>query len=455
METADLKKARRKKLSVDPMKLDRQPPHSIEAEQGLLGAILLSPNDNMNECVEKLGTDAEIFYDLRHQSIYEVLVEMWENKKPIDLITLQQALKDKQMLQPVGGFAYLATLPDKAGTAGHIGPYAQIIEEKFTLRKMLRTCSDIVGRIYEHEGEIDQLLDEAEINILAVRGKKTETQSSRTLVNEAITRLEVMLEKRGEIGGLSTGLSELDHVTDGLHGGEMIVVSGYPGTGKTALALNIAVFNALQKIPVAIYSAEMSPVALMVRSLCAESAVDRYAFRNGSITDADFPRLTGVAGKLANAPLYIINAAGWSIGQVQASARRLAQQYGIKLFVVDYLQLLTAKGETREQTVAKISAGVKTLAMELGIPGIALSQLNDDGRLRDSRAIGQDADGIWRLKNDGDTEPYEQKVNLEIKKHREGAIGDVPLLFRKRYTRFECAPKIDPSDVPHRNPHKD
>src|SRR4051794_4692420 len=173
----DFKKTRRKKMSAEPLRTDQLPPHSIEAEQGVLGAIMLSPNDNMGVCIEKFKSGADVFYDLRHQAIFEVLIEMYDGKQPIDLITLQQRLKDINQLEAIGGFAYLASLPDKAGTAGHLGSYAQILWEKYILRKMIRTCSDVLGRVYEHEGEVDLLLDEVETEILRISEERVEERS--------------------------------------------------------------------------------------------------------------------------------------------------------------------------------------------------------------------------------------------------------------------------------------
>ncbi|MEO6184544.1 MAG: replicative DNA helicase [Verrucomicrobiota bacterium] len=470
--SADLKKTRRKKVSADPLRVDRLPPHSIEAEQGVLGAILLSPNDNMGECIEKFKSGADVFYDLRHQAIFQVLVEMYDGKQPIDLITLQQRLKDRQQLDVIGGFGYLASLPDKAGTAGHLGSYVQILWEKYILRKMIRTCSDVLGRVYEHEGEVDQLLDEVETDILKISEERVEERSIKIkdLVNRAIGQIEEMHQNQGMLTGISTGFLDLDRMTTGLHGGEMIVIAARPSMGKTSLAMNIAEHAALeQKIPVGVFSLEMSAESLVLRMLCSRSRVNLRSIREGFLAERDFPKLTGSAGKLAGSPLFIDDTPGLSILQMRAKARRMHSQHGIKLFVIDYLQLLhstSRRAENRQQEIADISSGVKSLAKELNVPVIVLSQLNremekDKNRkprlsdLRESGSIEQDADlvGLLYKPSSGEEEEGSQDqesvaVNLLIAKQRNGPTGDVNLTFLKNYTRFESAAKVSADDVP-------
>lgn len=473
--SADLKKTRRKKISSDPIRTDRLPPHSIEAEQGVLGAVLLSPNDNMGECIEKFKSGAEVFYDLRHQAIFQVLIEMYDGKQPIDLITLQQKLKDKQQLDAIGGFAYLASLPDKAGTAGHLGSYAQIIWEKSILRKMIRTCSDVVARVQDHEGEVDVLLDEVESEIHRISEERVEERSMKIkdLVNTAIGQIEEMHQNQGMLTGISTGFLDLDRMTTGLHPGEMIVIAARPSMGKTSLAMNIAEHAAIeQKIPVGVFSLEMSAESLVLRMLCSRSRVNLRSIREGFLAERDFPKLTGAAGKLAGSPLFIDDTSALSILQLRAKARRMATQHGIKLFVIDYLQLLhstSRRADNRQQEIADISSGVKSLAKDLKVPVIVLSQLNrelekDKSRkprlsdLRESGSIEQDADLVALLykPSSGDDEEAGQEqdaipVNLLIAKQRNGPTGDVNLTFLKSYTRFESAAKVSADDVPIEN----
>ena len=422
--------------------IDKLPPYSLDAEQGVLGGILLSPNENLSECIARFKS-SEVFYDLKHRHVYEALVGLFDAQSQIDLLTVKAAL-EKSGFPKEGIFSFLSGLTDKAGMAGHIEAYVEILEEKYTLRRLLKTCGNVVQRIGEHKGDVNLLLDEVEIDVLAIRsGQVGESKSAKHLVSESLDKLQALFEKQGSISGLSTGLRDLDKLSDGMHPGEMIVLAAFPSTGKTAMAINIAVHNALQKIPVGVFSCEMKPVQLMTRSICSESRVNLFDIRDGKATEGDFQKMTRSSASLSNAPIYMENASGWTIGQLMASARRMKQQHGIKLIVVDYIQLLTAPADSREQEVSKISKGLKSIAMELDIPIIALSQLNDEGKLRESRAIGQDAYSIWKLEIEGEKQPAVQPIKMEIQKNREGATGFLNLTFIKTITRFENASKIE------------
>jgi replicative DNA helicase len=474
---ADLKRTKRvrRAQSAATAPIDRLPPHALDMEQGVLGCILISPNECMGECIEKLKKGAEIFYDLRHQTIFSKLAEMYDNRQPIDLITLQQRLKDDQLLEQVGGLAYLSTLPDVVPSAANLSYYIDIVKEKYLLRKMIHICTDVVGRVYAFEGEIDGLMDEVERDILSISESRVEGTSSniKELVKRAINQIEDFHQRQGMLTGVGTGFTDLDKMTSGLHPGEMIVIAARPSMGKTSLAMNIAEHVALeQKLPVGVFSLEMTSESLVLRMLCSRSRVNLRNIRDGFLAERDFPKLTGAAGKLANAPLFIDDSSGLSILQLRAKARRMAQQYGIKLFVIDYLQLLHStarRAENRQQEIADISSGVKSLAKELKVPVIVLSQLNrelekDKNRkprmsdLRESGSIEQDADlvGLLYKPSSGDDEDSgaaaeEQDsvpVNLLIAKQRNGPTGDVHLTFMKSYTRFENAAKISDDDVP-------
>lgn len=474
-KSPDLRKGRRKSnahAARAVASVDRLPPHSTEAEQGVLGCVFLSPHDCLGECVEKFKPGPIVFYDLRHQTIYELLVEMYDRKEAIDVITVQQRLKDKQQLEAVGGIAYLATLPDMVPSAANLSFYVNIVREKYILRKMISTCTDVVARVYEHEGEVDALVDEVETEILRLSEERVEAQSIsiKDVVHKAINRLEEYHANQGMLTGLSTGFTDLDKMTTGMHGGEMIVIAARPSMGKTSLAMNIAESVALdQKLPVGVFSLEMSSESLVLRMLCSRARVNLRNIREGFFSERDFPKITSAAGKLAAAPLYIDDTAGLSILQLRAKARRMWQQYGIKLFVIDYLQLLHStarRAENRQQEIADISNGVKALAKELDVPVIVLAQLNremekDKNRkprmsdLRESGAIEQDADLIAMLYKpsveDEDGPSLEQEavpVNLLIAKQRNGPTGDVNLTFLKTYTRFENAAKISADDIP-------
>src|SRR5687768_2888558 len=456
------KRQRRPRVSAGlpaPASLDRLPPHSIEAEQGVLGCVMLSPSDCLGTCLEKFKKGVEVFYDLRHQAIFDTLVEMYDTKKPIDLITLQENLKLKNQLEAVGGIPYLSALPDAVPSAANLEYYIEIVREKYVLRKMIQTCTGVVSRVYEHEGKVDGLIDEVERNIQKISEDRIETTSMKMkdLVHRAINTIEDYHQRQGMITGIGTGFLDFDKMTSGLHGGEMVVIAARPSMGKTSLAMNIAEHVAIdQKEPVGVFSLEMTAESLVLRMLCSRSRVNLRNIRDGFLAERDFPKLTGAAGKLANAPLFIDDSAGLSILQLRAKARRMYQQHGIKLFIIDYLQLLNAssqKIENRQQEIAQISNGIKALAKELNVPDIVLAQLNrelekDKNRkprlsdLRESGAIEQDADLVGLLykpeaekaeDEDGGAQQEIEAVpvNLLIAKQRNGPTGDVNLTFLK------------------------
>ena len=444
--------------------IDRLPPHSTEAEQGVLGCVLLSAHDSMGICIEKLKAGSTAFYDLRHREIYSHLSEMYDRKEAIDVITLQQRLKDRSQLEAVGGIEYLASLPDAVPSAANLEYYLGIVEEKHLLRRMIQTCTEVVGRVYENQGEVDALLDEVEREILRIGEERVSEVSDtiKSLVAKAINTIEDLHKHQGVLTGISTGFKDLDKMTSGLHAGEMVVIAARPSMGKTSLAMNIVEHVAVdQKLPVAVFSLEMTAASLVLRMLCSKARVNLRSVRDGFLADRDFPKLTGAAGKISGAPLFIDDSSALSILQLRARARRLFQQHGIRLFVVDYLQLLNStsrRAENRQQEIADISSGIKALAKELKVPVVVLSQLNrelerDKNRkprlsdLRESGAIEQDADlvGLLYKPSSGDEdEPATEEVdaaevNLYIAKQRNGPTGDVRLTFLRPFTRFESA----------------
>lgn len=453
----------------------RQPPHSIEAEQGVLGCALLDPNDCIGQCVEILKAGKDSFYDLRHQEAYQILVEMYETREAIDLITINQRLKDRNLVEKVGGMSYLSSLMEMVPSPANLSYYLEIVKEKHTLRRLIKACSSVTERIYEYEGDVDKLLDEVERDVLQVGQERVDTNNipMKELVRRAISTVEDFHQRQGALTGVSTGFVDLDRMTTGLHGGEMVVIAARPSMGKTSFAMNIVEHAILEeKIPVGVFSLEMTADSLALRMLCSLSRVNLRSIREGIIMEQDFPKITASAGKLINAPLHIDDTPGLSILQLRAKARRMSQQHGIKLFVIDYLQLLhsTAKrAENRQQEIADISNGVKALAKELDVPVIVLSQLNrelekDKNRkprlsdLRESGSIEQDADLVGLLykpsveeeAEDGEAEaPLDAvPVNLLIAKQRNGPTGDVCLTFLKGFTRFESASKVRADDIP-------
>lgn len=455
-----------------PTTIDRLPPHSPEAEQAVLGCLLMDPNGCCPVCIERIVPT--VFYDLRHQTIYSAIVIMYDLRKPIDLVTLQSHLKDNQTLESVGGISYLTALSDMVPSAANIRYYLDIVEEKAMLRRMISTCTDAVTKVFDFEGDADRLLDDVERDVMKIREtrKVTENPTSKDLVRRVVTAIEDMERNKGVITGLTSGFVDLDKITAGLHPGEMIVIAARPSQGKTALAMNIAEHVCMEAhLPVGVFSLEMTSESLMMRMLCSRARVNIRNVREGFLAERDFPKITKTAGNLSTASLWIDDSSGLSILQLRAKARRMQQKHGIRLLVIDYLQLLhstSRRAESRQQEIADISSGIKSLAKELKIPIIVLSQLNRDlekekGRpprlsdLRESGAIEQDADVVAMLykvkkgeKSDEDNGNGEDSipVNLLIPKQRNGPTGIVHLTFIKSYVRFESAAKVEAEDTP-------
>lgn len=450
-------------------RIDRLPPHSPEAELGVLGCALIDPNDVLPRCIERIKADS--FYDLRHQTIYSTLIGMYDERVAIDLITIHQRLKDAQLLEQVGGLTYLSTLPDATPSTSNLDYYLDILREKYLLRKTIHACTDAVAKIYDHEGNVDALLDGIEGDILKISQDRASKESLTIceLVRSSINRIEDYHKNQGKIDGIATGFTDFDRMTFGLHGGEMIVIAARPSVGKTSLAMNIADDVAInQKLPVGVFSLEMTAESLTMRMICSRARVNVRNVRDGFLAERDFPKLTIAAGSLSKAPLFIDDSSGLSILQLRAKARRMHQQHGVKLFVIDYLQLLhstSRKAENRQQEITDISSGIKSLAKDLNVPVIVLSQLNRDiekeknrkprlSDLRESGSIEQDADlvGLLYRPNTPDEDESNNSlaipVNLLIAKQRNGDTGDVPLTFFKQYTRFESAAKVSDEDIP-------
>ena len=479
----DLKQPRRQRAAaVDPRRLDRVPPNSVDAEKGVLGCVLLSPREGVGACFERFARGDDFFYDPRHQIVFTNIVEMCDAQMGVDLVTLVARLQDKGVLETVGGYGFLATLMDGVPSAANLSYYLEIVREKYLLRKLIATCTRLTGEAYEETSAIGAFLDRAEAEVLAVNHerKAESAKSINELVGKAVTRIEFFFHNRGQLSGLQTGFPDLDQKTNGLQPGEMIVIAARPSMGKTSLAMNIAEHVAVHlREPVGVFSLEMTAEALVMRLLCSLARVNHHSIREGSMQEKDLARILYATGSLASAPLYIDDTAGLSILQVRARARRMKERHGIKLFVVDYLQLLQSssrRGEpNRAQEIAEISSGVKGLAKELEVPVIVLSQLNRDlerdktrkprlSDLRESGAIEQDADVVGLLYKANPKDPREPAggdddddaaanadvvpVNLLIAKQRNGPTGDVCLTFLKSFTRFESAAKVSPEDIP-------
>lgn len=453
-------------------RLDRIPPHSIEAERGVLGCVLLNPNEGVGTCFEHFTRGEDFFYDPRHQTIFTTLVELCDQQAAVDLVTLGARLQDKGLLDTVGGYAYLNELLDAVPSAANLGYYLAIVREKYLLRRLIQTCTRLVGEAYEEASNVDAFLDRAEAEVLAVQHerKASTTRPIHELVGKAMHRIEYFFNHRGQLSGLATGFPDLDKITNGLQPGEMIVIAARPSMGKTSLAMNIAEHVAVRlQQPVGVFSLEMTAEALVMRLLCSLARVNYKTIREGGLAERDFARLAEATSQLAGAPLFIDDTAGLTILQLRARARRMSERHAIKLFVIDYLQMLQSanprRGDlNRAQEIAEISNGVKALAKELNVPVIVLSQLNRDlerertrkprlSDLRESGAIEQDADVVGLLykadpknprepasgEEDEEAQSDSLMVNLLIAKQRNGPIGDVHLMFLKPFTRFESA----------------
>jgi replicative DNA helicase len=438
----------------------RTPPHSVEAEQGVLGSMLISPHETIAECVEKINED--YFYVPAHRTIYDVLVGLWNTRQGIDLITFTQVLRDRNLLDSVGGAAFVTNLFTFVPTAANVQYYLEIVRDKYILREIISAATESVRRAYEEQEEVDSLLDEVEQKIFDVGEDRFKGQmlSMKDHAMQAIETIEKLYERKGSITGISTGFIEFDRMTSGLHPSEMVVIAARPSMGKTALAMNIAEYVAInEKLAVGVFSLEMSSQQLVQRLLCSRARVNLQRVRDGFLGERDFPSLTAAASKLAEAKMFIDDSASLSILELRAKARRLKAQQDVSLIIVDYLQLLRSTTrraqDNRQLEISEISAGLKALAKDLKIPVIVVAQLNRQPEqrtggkprlsdLRESGSIEQDADLVGLLVRpelyEEDEEARVEKAGeaeLIIAKQRNGPVGEIPLTFLKEYTRFE------------------
>ena len=432
------------------------PPHSLEAEAAVLGAILLD-NAALDRVAEIVSP--EDFYREVHRKILRAALELSQRSEPIDLLTLTEALRTRGELAEIGGAAYVSELADRALSAANIQYHARIVREKSILRGLISTASEIVTRGYEAREEVGRFVDEAEQAIFQIAERKTRGSFTRVgdLITETFRQIELLYERKEMVTGVPTGFTDLDRMTAGLQPSDLIIVAGRPSMGKTSFCLNIAEHVAIDKgIGVAVFSLEMSKEQLVLRMLCSQARVDLSKVRTGFLAQKDFPRLAEAAGRIHDAPIYVDDTPALSALELRAKARRLKRdkEANLGLIVVDYLQLMRGSGsrdESREQEISQISGSLKALAKELRVPVIALSQLNRqvEGRnppkprmadLRESGAIEQDADVIAFIYRDEVYNPQSRDqgaAEILIAKQRNGPIGDIRLAFRSEFTRFE------------------
>jgi len=437
--------------------LKRVPPQNLEAEQSVLGAILLD-NDAINQALEILT--AEDFYRETHREIFRAMVSLVDRSQPVDAITLSDALRSSGMLEAAGGAGYIAELAAIVPTAANIAHYARIVREKAVLRSLASTATAIAAGAYEAPGDVDQYLDQAEHQIFEISERRIRQSfhSMNEVTRASIALLERLYERKEMVTGVPTGFTDLDRLTAGFQPSELIILAARPSMGKTALALNLATYAATAADPpvgVAFFSLEMSKEQLALRMLCAEARVDSAKARAGFLGERDFPKLAQAAARLAEAPIFIDDNSDTSPLVLKAKCRRLMRERSshLGLIIVDYLQLMRSArpGESREKEIAEISRSLKALAKELRIPVIALSQLNrqvetrPDRRplladLRESGAIEQDADVIAFIYRD---EMYRRDskepgvAEIIVAKQRNGPTGTAKLTYLSQYTRFE------------------
>jgi len=435
--------------------LYKVPPQNLDAEQSILGGILLD-NQALNAVLEVLTH--QDFYSEAHRKIFLAITELAERNEPSDLVTLGSFLKDKNQLDSIGGTSYLATLVESVPSAANISAYAKLVKEKSVLRQLISTATGIVTRSYGTGADVDQLLDEAEHAIFEISEHKIRPSfyPMKDIIKDSFRTIERLYERKELVTGVPTGFGKIDEITSGLQNSDLIIIAGRPSMGKTAFALNIAEHVALEEnIAVAIFSLEMAKEQLAMRMFSSIAKVNSQKLRRGFVGETDWPKLTTAAGRLSEAPIFIDDTPAITVLEMKAKARRLKADKGLGLVILDYLQLMRSGGskDSREQEISEISRSLKALAKELAVPVIALSQLNrkvEDrtnrrpqmADLRESGAIEQDADVIAFIYRDEVYNKSEDNTErgfaeIIIGKQRNGPTGTVKLVFQEQFTRFE------------------
>jgi replicative DNA helicase len=430
---------------------ERLPPQNMEAEQAVLGAILLNPEVliHVNERIR-----AEDFYRQGHQRLYQVMNELAEKREPIDLVTLTSLLQDKNLLEEVGGVSYLTEIAARVPATSNVEYYAKIVETKSMQRNLIRTATGIIGDAYTGDEDISEVMETAEKKILDIARRRIKGAFTpiKDVLVESYEQIESLHYNKGGLKGLSTGFVDLDKMTSGFQKSDLIIVAARPSMGKTAFALNIAQNVALRTgETVAIFSLEMSAAQLVLRMIASEGNIDAQAFRTGNLKDEDWEKLTMSIGTLSEASIFIDDTPGITMFDVRAKLRRLQAEHGLGLVMIDYLQLISGRGvDSRQQEISEISRSLKLMAREFDVPIIALSQLSraveqrQDKRpmlsdLRESGSIEQDADMVTFIYRDDYYNEESEKKNIAeiiIGKQRNGPVGRVELLFLKNYNKF-------------------
>lgn len=430
----------------------RVPPHNIEAEQSVLGAMLLDKNA-IAEATEILNGSE--FYKESHRVLFESITEIYNKDEPVDMVTLVELLKNRESLDAVGGVSYISTLATSVPTTSNVKYYAKIVEEKSTLRRLILASNDIIDKCYTEQEDVEQALSLAEKNIFDISQKKNnkDFEHLNTIIVRTFDEFERLYKNKGEIKGIPTGFTDLDSKTNGFQKGDMVLIAARPSMGKTAFALNVATYPALRAgKSVAIFSLEMSKEQLVYRMLSSEANIDLGKLLTGNLEDEDWVKLAKAAGPMSNSSVFIDDTPGVSITEMRSKCRRLKIEKGLDLIVVDYLQLMSGSGrvESRQQEVSEISRSLKAIAKEMEAPVIALSQLSRapemraDHRpilsdLRESGSIEQDADVVMFLYRDEYYNKDSEKKGIGeviIAKQRNGPTGTTELAWLGQYTKF-------------------
>jgi len=432
--------------------LERVPPQNTEAEQAVLGSMLIE-KEAILTAAEALAP--EDFYREAHAKIFSAIVTLTDRNEPVDLVTLTDELTRTNQIDSVGGVAYISTLANAVPTAANVDYYARIVEEKSILRRLIRASAQVAKLAYDGQDSAEAVLDQSEQLVFAIgqRRKRRSYEALSEVLKTAFEHIERLYHHKGSVIGVPTGFRQLDELTSGLHPSEFIILAARPSMGKTTLGLNIAASAALRHdVPSLVFSLEMAREQLAIRLLCSEAGIDQHRLRTGYLREDDWPKLSTALGQLSEAPIFIDDTPGISIVDLRSRARRLRAEKNIGLVVVDYLQLLQTRGrsENRQQEISEISRSLKALARELQCPVLAMSQLSraveqrTDRRpqlsdLRESGAIEQDADVVAFIWNNPERE-NENLMEIIVAKQRNGPTDTVPLVFLKRYARF-----VDPS----------
>ncbi len=435
--------------------IDRVPPQNVEAEQSVLGAMMIE-----REAISKVSEiiRPEDFYREAHRLIFNAMLELFNKNEAVDLVTVVEVLRRDEKLEGAGGIAYVSALANSVPTAANVVYHARIVEEKALLRQLINTATHVAGMGYEANEEVAVIMDKAEKMILEVASRKAgqEFASIKNIIFDVFDKVSELYSSRGGITGLPTGFKDLDKLTSGLQPSDLILIAARPSMGKTAFVLNIAQNIAIkEKKSVAFFSLEMSKEQLVQRMLCAEAPIDAQRLRIGELENNDWDKLVRAADRLAAAPIFIDDTAGITVMEMRSKARRLKIEHDLQLIIIDYLQLMqgsagSSRSENRQQEISEISRSLKALARELKVPVIALSQLSRGvesrqvkkpmlSDLRESGSLEQDADIVAFIYREDYYEPETERKNITdiiVAKHRNGPVDSVQLFFHKQFTKF-------------------